>query len=455
MAMLQHLVTLGGHQHGWLRDREHVLEEEYFWRKERALLARLREERRRQREIRALGARLHVGDEVLLAELQRAGFTSENVDLLHLVPLVEGRVVRRGRLARRAPADPRAGRYVRNRGRQPVLRAAYRLAELPPGFALLRHLARCGVRHSPRRGPGTADGRRAHAGRRLHDDRRGNGRDAGSGARQRCGAEVPRSHRAATRAPREGAVASHCQVGVCAAERRGVRGRAPRSGPLLAARLRSGPAIATRTRECLSSPVATGLATCTRQPAIRIRSGRPPIDPEGDGPSGSRRPSWPMSTAMHDREERPEMTLDDFRRPAAALLSLPLLGATVWLAAGDTAVEAHGSEARYVEVAPWQRDRVPRVLAVSRSELGTPGTRRTMEVRDVEGALVPRRRALRPRRRQRLRLRHRRAGHADVDLRHRADDAVRRRVGPQRRRRGRRHGRDRPGAGRAPSQASR
>ena len=89
MAMLQHLVTLGGHQQGWLRDREHVLEEEYFWRKERALLARLREERRRQREIHALGARLHVGDEVLLAELQRVGFTSENVDLLHLVPLVE------------------------------------------------------------------------------------------------------------------------------------------------------------------------------------------------------------------------------------------------------------------------------------------------------------------------------------------------------------------------------
>ena len=28
---------------------------------------------------------------------------------------------------------------------------------------------------------------------------------------------------------------------------------------------------------------------------------------------------------------------------------------------------------------------MPRVLAVSRSELGTPGTRRTMEVRDVEG----------------------------------------------------------------------
>ena len=77
------------------------------------------------------------------------------------------------------------------------------------------------------------------------------------------------------------------------------------------------------------------------------------------------------------------MTLDDFRRPAVAPLLLS--AAAVWLAGGDRAVEAHGSEARYVEVAPWQRDRFPRVLAVSRSELGTPGTRRTMEVREVDG----------------------------------------------------------------------
>lgn len=77
------------------------------------------------------------------------------------------------------------------------------------------------------------------------------------------------------------------------------------------------------------------------------------------------------------------MTRDDFRRAGPALLLV--LAATVWLAGGGKAVEAHGSEARYVEVAPWERDRIPRVLAVSRSELGTPGTRRTMEVRDVDG----------------------------------------------------------------------
>ncbi len=77
------------------------------------------------------------------------------------------------------------------------------------------------------------------------------------------------------------------------------------------------------------------------------------------------------------------MTLVDFRKTAVAPLLLS--AAVIWLPAGARIVEAHGSEARYVEMAPWQKDRFPRVLAVSRSELGTPGTRRTMEVRDVEG----------------------------------------------------------------------
>ena len=74
--------------------------------------------------------------------------------------------------------------------------------------------------------------------------------------------------------------------------------------------------------------------------------------------------------------------------PTTCLLAVaPLLlsTATIWSGAGAGTVEAHGSEARYVEMAPWQRDRFPRVLAVSRSELGTPGTRRTMEVRTIEG----------------------------------------------------------------------
>ena len=74
---------------GWLEDREHVLEEEYFWRRERDLIARLREEGRRERERRVLADQLGDADEAFLAKLQSAGFTPDNLVLLHLVPLVE------------------------------------------------------------------------------------------------------------------------------------------------------------------------------------------------------------------------------------------------------------------------------------------------------------------------------------------------------------------------------
>ena len=76
------------------------------------------------------------------------------------------------------------------------------------------------------------------------------------------------------------------------------------------------------------------------------------------------------------------MTLGDCRTVSAGLL---LSVVAVWLAAGEREVQAHGSEARYVEVVSWQKDRVARVLAVSRSELGTPGTRRMAEVRSLGG----------------------------------------------------------------------
>ncbi len=46
------------------------------------------------------------------------------------------------------------------------------------------------------------------------------------------------------------------------------------------------------------------------------------------------------------------MKLDRSRKTALAPL---LLSAAAWLSAGDRAVEAQGSEARYVEAAPWQR----------------------------------------------------------------------------------------------------
>ena len=72
----------------FLGKRGRALEDEYFWKKEQALIARLREEGRRARERRLLKARLNA-DEAMLAELQKAGVTPDNLALLHLAPLVE------------------------------------------------------------------------------------------------------------------------------------------------------------------------------------------------------------------------------------------------------------------------------------------------------------------------------------------------------------------------------
>ena len=73
----------------WLADREHALEEEYFWRKEHELIARLREESRREQERRMLQAQLGDAGERFVRNLQAAGFKVENLGLLYLVPLVD------------------------------------------------------------------------------------------------------------------------------------------------------------------------------------------------------------------------------------------------------------------------------------------------------------------------------------------------------------------------------
>ena len=99
----------------WLGNRGHALEEEYFWKKEQELIARLREEGRLERERRALRDQLDA-DESLLVVLQEAGVTPDRLALLHLAPLVEvawaeGEVTRRERelilaMAERRGAEP-------------------------------------------------------------------------------------------------------------------------------------------------------------------------------------------------------------------------------------------------------------------------------------------------------------------------------------------------------------
>ena len=76
-------------QKGWLEDREHALEEEYFWKKERDLVARLQANSRLENERRALRNALGNVDEVSLARLQATGVTPDCLGLLFVVPLIE------------------------------------------------------------------------------------------------------------------------------------------------------------------------------------------------------------------------------------------------------------------------------------------------------------------------------------------------------------------------------
>ena len=73
----------------WLKDRERALEDEYFWRKDRDLIAKLREQAQQEKERGVLRKCLGITDEAFLADLQAAGFTPDNLGVLHLVPLVE------------------------------------------------------------------------------------------------------------------------------------------------------------------------------------------------------------------------------------------------------------------------------------------------------------------------------------------------------------------------------
>lgn len=73
----------------WLGDRERALEDEYFWRKDRELIAKLQEKGRLEDQRRGLRDELGNVEERVLADLQAAGFSPDNLGLLHLIPLVE------------------------------------------------------------------------------------------------------------------------------------------------------------------------------------------------------------------------------------------------------------------------------------------------------------------------------------------------------------------------------
>ena len=70
-------------------DRGRSLEEEYFHRKEREVIEKMRVRAAAAEQRQRLGEQAGVADEEVLGDLQELGYTPETVMLLHLVPLIE------------------------------------------------------------------------------------------------------------------------------------------------------------------------------------------------------------------------------------------------------------------------------------------------------------------------------------------------------------------------------
>ena len=70
-------------------DRRRGLEEEYFHRKERELIEKMRRHAQEESTRRQLGEKAGVASEDILNDLQELGYTPETVMLLHLTPLIQ------------------------------------------------------------------------------------------------------------------------------------------------------------------------------------------------------------------------------------------------------------------------------------------------------------------------------------------------------------------------------
>jgi len=74
---------------GPLADRRRALEEEYFRGKDKELVERMRREQAAAAERRRLSEATGITDDLVLDQLQRAGFTADTAILLNLVPAIE------------------------------------------------------------------------------------------------------------------------------------------------------------------------------------------------------------------------------------------------------------------------------------------------------------------------------------------------------------------------------
>jgi hypothetical protein len=70
-------------------ERGRSLEEEYFRKREKELIEKMRQHADAEAERRRLGESAGVADEGILQDLQALGYTPETVTLLHVVPLVQ------------------------------------------------------------------------------------------------------------------------------------------------------------------------------------------------------------------------------------------------------------------------------------------------------------------------------------------------------------------------------
>lgn len=70
-------------------DRGRSLEEEYFHRKEREVIEKMRVRAAAEEQRRRIGEQAGVADDEVLRDLQELGYTPETVMLLYLVPLIQ------------------------------------------------------------------------------------------------------------------------------------------------------------------------------------------------------------------------------------------------------------------------------------------------------------------------------------------------------------------------------
>ena len=76
-------------EHDSLHERGRALEEEYFRKKNRELIEKMRLDATNDEARRSMGAQLGLNDSEMLQQLQKLGFTADTVILLPLVPVVQ------------------------------------------------------------------------------------------------------------------------------------------------------------------------------------------------------------------------------------------------------------------------------------------------------------------------------------------------------------------------------